>query len=109
MPNPKGRFRPGVSGNPSGRPKGAKNKIPAALKRTNALILESLQIEILLNLEKLNIKEKADLYAKILAFELPRFSSVQQESIISVAELLAMPFERQKQYILSMQTDQDEE
>lgn len=72
-------FKKGQSGNPNGKPPGAKNKIGIQLRETisNFLIdnFETIQNDF----KKLNPKDRAKIYCDLLQYGLPRLQAVSNE------------------------------
>ena len=72
-----GKFRPGVSGNPTGRPPGTPNKVTGELRdKLNAIVESELTLVPQL-LEKLEPKERLELVLKMLAFVLPKLRAIE--------------------------------
>ena len=84
-------FTPGISGNPSGRRKGQKNK---SSERTKQLISELLRSEAdklpeLMN--ELTAKERIDAFTKLAAFVMPRPLPDNEASTISFQKIKIIP------------------
>jgi Family of unknown function (DUF5681) len=69
-------FEKGKSGNPDGRPEGAKNKVGLQLRETITDFLESNFEKVVLDFDKLQPKDKAKLYCDLLQYGLPKLQSV---------------------------------
>lgn len=95
------KFKPGQSGNPTGRPKGAKSKTTGEFRE---LLAEGLadHIEMIPTyIDALdNPKEKLDLLAKFMPYILPRLQSTELREVTTLDELFQMtPDERQARII----------
>jgi hypothetical protein len=72
-----GRFKPGASGNPKGRPKGSKNKDVKALRERVKDLLDANFDRIVADLEELEPKERVSAYFKLLEFALPKLKAIE--------------------------------
>ena len=70
-------FEQGISGNPEGRPKGAKNKNIMQLREMINGFLETNFEKIICDFEELKPKERVKLYCDLLQYGLPRLQAVQ--------------------------------
>lgn len=73
-------YKRGQSGNPKGRPKGARNKVGAELR---AMISEFLFNEfpsLVVNYKKLKPREQARVYTDLLQYGLPKLQAVSVEA-----------------------------
>jgi hypothetical protein len=74
-------FEVGKSGNPQGRPKGAKGQTPATVKAAIAEALESRSNEIAAKLDAVTDPAKwLELYAKFAVFIIPKNSKVEESN-----------------------------
>lgn len=73
-------FEQGISGNPGGRPKGAKNKHNTYLRETISDFLENNFSRIITDFELLNPKDRVRFYCDLLQYGLPRLQNVQLET-----------------------------
>lgn len=71
-----GKFKRGISGNPDGRPKGAKNKVTAALMEKINKIVESSLDTIESDLAALEPRDRLRLIIQLLNYALPKRQSV---------------------------------
>ncbi|HKC37702.1 MAG TPA: DUF5681 domain-containing protein [Chitinophagaceae bacterium] len=69
-------FEKGKSGNPDGRPEGAKNKITGELRTTITNFLEDNFEKVVQDFNALSPKERAKLYCDLLQYGLPKLQSV---------------------------------
>lgn len=73
------RFEQGTSGNPQGRPKGAKGKTPLSIKEAISEALESRSNQIAAKLDAVTDPVKwIELYAKLAVFIIPKNSKVEE-------------------------------
>jgi hypothetical protein len=73
-------FEQGISGNPEGRPKGAKNKNGLELRETISNFLENNFAKIVEDFHYLKPKDRVKLYCDLLQYGLPRLQAVQLET-----------------------------
>jgi hypothetical protein len=72
------KFKKGQSGNPKGRPKGAKDKATADLRERVGQLLDDEFDQIKADLSELSPKERVNAWIKLLDFTLPRLQRVEQ-------------------------------
>jgi len=72
------QFKPGLSGNPQGRPKGSKNKTTSDIKEKWRQILENQMKTLEQDLEEMKPDERVKLIASISEFFIPK---LQRKSI----------------------------
>ena len=68
-----------MSGNPAGKPKGAKNKVTLQLRELITQFLEEKFETIVSDFKKLEPKERVKFYCDLLQFGLPKLQSVSTE------------------------------
>ena len=73
-------YKEGKSGNPNGRPKGAKNKIGGDLREMISEFLKDQFPVIVEDFKKLKPREKAKIYGDLLQYGLPRLQSISMET-----------------------------
>ena len=73
-------FEQGISGNPEGRPKGAKNKTTSQLRETINNFLENNFEQVMKDFTELSPKDRAKLYCDLLQYGLPRLQAIQLET-----------------------------
>jgi dsRNA-specific ribonuclease len=82
-----GKFKPGRSGNPKGRPKGASNKEVKELRdRINQLLDDNFE-QVLQDFKALDPKDRVQSYIKMMEFSLPRLKSVEATALINSANI----------------------
>lgn len=72
-------FKKGNSGNPAGKPKGAKNKVTLQLRELITQFLEERFETIVSDFKKLEPKERVKFYCDLLQFGLPKLQSTSTE------------------------------
>ena len=72
-------LKKGNSGNPAGKPKGAKNKVTLQLRELISQFLEERFETIVTDFKKLEPKERVKFYCDLLQFGLPKLQSVSTE------------------------------
>lgn len=72
-------FKKGQSGNPTGKPPGAKNKIGIQLRETISNFLINNFDVIQKDFKKLQPKDRAKLYCDLLQYGLPRLQAISNE------------------------------
>ena len=72
-------FKKGISGNPTGRPRGKKNKTTEILRNLISGLLEDEFTEIVKNYRKLPPKDRIKVYTDLLQYGLPKLQSVSNE------------------------------
>ena len=80
----KGRYKPGESGNPKGRPRGATNKLGRSSKEILSEFLNTALAELPEIWAKLKPKEKAQLLRDFTSYELPKKQAVAVSGEIDV-------------------------
>jgi len=73
-------YKEGKSGNPNGRPKGAKNKLGGDLREMISEFLKDQFPVIVEDFKKLKPREKAKIYGDLLQYGLPRLQSISMET-----------------------------
>lgn len=73
------QFKKGQSGNPAGKPKGAKNKTSERLRATISDFLEEKFPTIRKNFSKLSPRDQAKLYSDLLPFVVPKLQALNLE------------------------------
>lgn len=72
-------FKKGQSGNPTGKPPGAKNKIGIQLRETiSNFLIDNFDV-IQKDFKKLQPKDRAKLYCDLLQYGLPRLQAISNE------------------------------
>ena len=84
-------FKPGTSGNPSGRRKGQKNKSSERTKQIITEILESESEKLPSLLDQLTPKERVDSFARLAAYVLPRPQPDQVLSSLTFQKVQVLP------------------
>lgn len=69
-------FKKGVSPNPKGRPKGAKNKKNVELTKRVAMLLDGLHEQVLQDIQSLTPTDRVKAYTSLLAYAIPKQTSI---------------------------------
>jgi len=72
-------FEKGISGNPGGRPKGAKNRITADLRQSITDFLEGRFDEVVQTWGKLSDKDKLTFYRDLLQYVVPKLQATKAD------------------------------
>lgn len=94
-----GKFQSGISGNPTGRPKGAQNQVTIQVKEVLADVVKQHLTPAKINrdLKQLEPKERLEILAKLATFIIPRptensvrfdFESLEPEKVEKIYELI---------------------
>ena len=72
-------FNKGISGNPSGKPKGTKNKVGQQLRETiSNFLAENFEL-VIQDFKELGPKDRTRLYCDLLQYGLPKLQAVTNE------------------------------
>ena len=96
-----GKFRPGKSGNPSGRKPGSKNKLNASFREilSEALTIDDILADIA---ECSSAYHRASLKIKLLKFAHPELRSIEVKDETYVQQFLSMDPEERRALILEL-------
>ena len=83
----KGRYKPGQSGNPKGRPKGATNIVPRSSKEKISSFLNTALDELPTIWKALKPREKSQLIRDLIQFEVPKLQSVAVEGEVNIKSM----------------------
>jgi len=76
------KFKPGQSGNPKGRPRGAKNRNTVELKEAISTIIDDELKKAQKYLTQISPKERLDFIVRLLPYILPKISQIEHSAII---------------------------
>jgi hypothetical protein len=80
----RGKFKPGESGNPKGRPRGSKNIVPRSSKEKISSFLNTALDELPEIWKALKPREKSQLLRDLIQFEVPKLQSVAVEGEMNI-------------------------
>jgi len=92
-------FEKGQSGNPDGRPKGAKDKVNSKIREMVWQFLDDNIEDIQQNYDQLEPKEKLQFFEKLLNYALPRMQASEIEHWDSTPDLPQLTSEQVDQLI----------
>lgn len=75
-------FRPGESGNPNGKPKGAENKLTKEIRGKIALILNNNIDKVQTDLEQLEPKDRLTVLLQLMKFVTPQLKAIELDTTI---------------------------
>lgn len=76
------KYKPGQSGNPKGRPKGAKNKAPSNAKKVISELLENEAHELPDLLKELSPRDRVQAFVALAKFVIPTLKATEVEANI---------------------------
>ena len=82
-PGGKTLFKPGESGNPSGKPKGAVNKVTNQMRETFSAIFEDNKEKIQEDLDKVDPKDRLQFWVAMMPYFMPKLTAIRAEHSIS--------------------------
>lgn len=75
-------FKPGTSGNPNGKPKGAENKVTKEIRGKIALILNNNIDKVQTDLDKLEPKDRLSILLQLIKYVTPQLKAMEVETTI---------------------------
>lgn len=77
-------FKKGQSGNPKGRPKGAKDKFPRAMKERVQALVDKLEQYVEDDINSLDPSERIRHYTNLLEYVIPKLQRTENEGHIEI-------------------------
>lgn len=75
-------FRPGESGNPKGKPKGAENKLTKEIRAKIGLILNNNIDKVQSDLDKLEPKDRLNILLQLVKYVTPQLKAIEVDTTI---------------------------
>lgn len=75
-------FKPGTSGNPNGKPKGAENKVTKEIRGKIALILNNNIDKVQTDLDKLEPKDRLSILLQLIKYVTPQLKAMEVDTTI---------------------------
>ena len=75
-------FKPGTSGNPNGKPKGAENKVTKEIRAKIGLILNNNIDKVQTDLDKLEPKDRLNILLQLIKYVTPSLKAMEVDTTI---------------------------